>query len=57
MPWLPPGLVGTAMLDLELVRQGLMIAYLNNFLLMAVIGFIGLPLIALLRTPKSIRQA
>jgi DHA2 family multidrug resistance protein len=57
MPWLPSGVAGIAMLDLELGRQGLMIAFLNNFQLMAVIGFIGLPLIALLRTPTSVRRA
>jgi MFS transporter, DHA2 family, multidrug resistance protein len=57
MPWLPAGAVGAAMLDIELGRQALMIAYLNDFLLMAILGFVGLPLIALLRTSKSIRQA
>lgn len=57
MPWLPSGVAGIAILDLELARQGLMISFLNNFKLMAVIGFVGLPLIALLRTSKSIRRA
>ena len=47
MPWLPSGVAGIAILDLELARQGLMISFLNNFKLMAVIGFVGLPLIAL----------
>ena len=41
------------MLDAEINRQALMIAYLDDFHLMMIISLLALPLILLLRKPRK----
>lgn len=42
-----------AMLNAEVTRQALMIAYLNDFLLMGIVCLAAIPLVFLLRRPKA----
>ena len=41
------------MLDAEINRQALMIAYIDDFYLMMIITLLALPLILLLRKPRK----
>ena len=43
---------GIAALNAEVTRQAAMVAYIDDFKLMMIIGFASLPLILLLRPPR-----
>lgn len=43
---------GLAVLDAEITRQAAMLAYINDFYLLAIASLIGLPLLLLVKTPR-----
>ena len=47
------GAAGLAMIDAEINRQAAMIAYLNDFYLMAIVSIVMAPFVFLLKTPKG----
>ena len=47
----------TAMLDAEVTRQALMIAYLDDFKLMMIVTFLSVPLVFVLRRAKAARPS
>lgn len=51
--WNPTTLAGRAALDAELTRQATLIGYLDAFKLMLVVCVLAMPLVLLLRKPKS----
>ncbi len=53
MRWAGIGDTAMAMLNAEVTRQALMIAYLNDFWAMAIVAACSVPLVVLLRRPKS----
>ncbi len=48
-----PGESMIAIVNAEVTRQALMIAYLNDFYLMAIVSILSIPLVFLLRVPKG----
>ncbi len=48
-----PGESVVAIVNAEVTRQALMIAYLNDFYLMAIVSILSIPLVFLLRVPKG----
>lgn len=55
--FLPDTVQGAVALNAEITRQAHMVAYVNDFWLLTVIGVILLPLVLLLRQPRSARLA
>ncbi|HEV2678058.1 MAG TPA: DHA2 family efflux MFS transporter permease subunit [Aliidongia sp.] len=51
--WNPATLAGRAALDAELTRQATLIGYLDAFKLMLIVSVLAMPLVLLLRKPRS----
>ena len=54
--WNPATIRGAAMLDQEITRQSQIIAYVDDFKLMLVLGLIVVPLLLLTRSPQRVAQ-
>jgi len=55
--WNPSSLAGRAMLDAEITRQATLIGYLDAFKLMLMVCILAMPLVLLLRKPRSAPDA
>jgi MFS transporter, DHA2 family, multidrug resistance protein len=54
---LPDTVQGAAALNAEITRQALMVAYVNDFWLLTIVGMLILPLVLLLRQPRGSARA
>jgi len=54
LPWLtsPDSMLGLAMLNSEVTRQGALIGYLDDFAVMMMITLLAIPLLLLIRSPR-----
>ena len=55
--WNPSSMAGRALLDAEITRQATLIGYLDAFKLMLIVSILAMPLVLLLRKPRSAPDA
>lgn len=55
--WSLDGVRGLALLDAEITRQAMLVAFLDDFRLMMVVALAALPLVALMRRPRRMPAA
>jgi DHA2 family multidrug resistance protein len=55
--WGSHGAAGMAALNLEISRQAAMVAYIDDFVLMMIVTLAAVPMIALMRNPRSLPTA
>ena len=55
--WNPSSMSGRALLDAEITRQATLIGYLDAFKLMLIVSILAMPLVLLLRKPRSTPDA